>query len=743
MSDSSIRPENVDLIHFTEDAYLAYAMSTVTARALPSLADGQKPVQRRLLYAMREMGLLRSPKHVKSARVVGDVLGKFHPHGDSSAYEAMVRMAQDFSLRYPLVDGQGNFGSRDGDSAAAMRYTEIRLAPISDLLLAEVDEATVDFRPNYDGSLNEPSLLPARLPFLLLNGSSGIAVGMATEIPSHNLREVGEAAARLILDPKLPDSEILELIPGPDYPGGGQLVSSPETIRQAQLSGRGSLRIRASWTVETFAKKDWQLVITELPPGVSTAKVLAEIEVQSNPQLKAGKKSLTPEQATLKAAFLSQIDAVRDESGKAYAVRLVVQPKSRQQDPEALLRFLLVHTSLESNSSLNLTLIDHEGKAPCLGLPAILRQWVGFRLETVRRRSKHRLQKAEARIHLLEGRLRILLDIDAVIRVIREADDPKAELVRAFGLTEIQAEDILEIRLRQLARLASLELEKELAKLRKESAKLQSLLDKDSVLRKTVAMEIRADVALFGDARRTRIEPDTLKIEAAASPPGSDDPVTLLLSRNGWLRSRTGHRLELRNLAFREGDALLASFEVRQCDHLVILDNRGRAYSVPAVNIPGGRGDGIPATSQLELGKGATLATAAAGAPDSLWLFAGSQGYGFQTKLESLIGRNRAGKAFMTLQKDEPPLAPLQIPCGTSEAWVVLRSRKGRVLCLPLSEIKNIPRGKGVKLLHLENADTLAEWALLTEEGALGISAKKLESARGTRGGKGKLFRSV
>lgn len=741
MSEALELLQRVDLGEFAEEAYLAYAMSTVTSRALPALADGQKPVQRRLLYAMREMGLLRGPAHVKSARVVGDVLGKFHPHGDSSAYEAMVRMAQDFSLRYPLVDGQGNFGSRDGDSAAAMRYTEAKLAPIADLLLAEVDEGTVDFRPNYDGTLQEPALLPARLPFLLLNGSSGIAVGMATEIPSHNLSEVAEAVASLALNPKLSDEDLFELIPGPDYPGGGQIISSPEVIRQAYQTGRGSLRVRATWTVEHFAKKEWQLVITELPPGVSTAKVLTEIEAYSNPQVKPGKKALTPEQAAVKTAFLAQIDAVRDESGKKHAVRLVVQPKGRTQDPDTLARFLLAHTSLESNSSLNLTLIDLEGRAPCLGLPAILRQWVDFRLATVRRRTQYRLDKAEARIHILEGRMRILLDIDAVIRVIREADDPKADLIAAFGLTEIQADDILEIRLRQLARLAGIEIEKELAKLQKETAKLRNILEKETVLRKTVAAEIREDAARFGDTRRTRIEPETLKVEAAPAVLVGEDPLTVIVSREGWLRSRAGHRLDTSNLSFKEGDSGLAVFDVRQCDHLALIDDKGRAYSLPVVGIPGGRGDGIPASSQVEIGRGSRLAASAAGTPESVWLFAGDQGYGFQTQLKSLIGRNRAGKAFLTLQAGEEPLPPLLITAPETSPWIALRSRKGKTLVLPLSEIKELPRGKGVKLLQLDAGDTLAAWAVVGEEGALGLPLQKLETAKGARGSKGKLFR--
>ncbi len=743
MSDST---NNVltDLGEFAEEAYLAYAMSTVTARAIPSLADGQKPVQRRILFAMREMGLLKSPKHVKSARVVGDVLGKWHPHGDSSVYDAMVRMAQNFTLRYPVVDGQGNFGSLDGDSAAAMRYTEARLLPISDLLLSEIDEDTVDFQRNYDGTLEEPALLPARLPFLLLNGASGIAVGMATEIPSHNLREVGETAARLVLNPNLSDDDILSGIPGPDFPGGGQIISSPEVIRQAYLTGRGSVRVRASWAVETFAKKEWQLVITELPPGVSTASVLTEIESKSNPALKLGKKTLTPEQITLKNAFLSQIDQVRDESGKAYAVRLIITPKSKNQDPEELARFLLARTSLETNASLNLTLIDTAGKSPCLGVPAILRQWAEFRIQTVRRRTAFRLAKAEARIHILEGRMKILLDIDSVIRVIRESDDPKQDLMEAFSLSEIQAEDILEIRLRQLARLAGLEIEKELNKLQKEASKLRALLDKESLLRKTVAQEIQADTETYADPRRTRLEADE-RISESAVPVVSDAPVTLTVSRKGWLKSRTGHSQDTGNLAFKDGDALLASFAVKQNDALVLLDSAGRAYSLPAALIPGGKGEGVPASSQLDIQKN-PIQAALAGAPDSFWLVAGSGGYGFLTQLDNLTGRNKIGKAFLSVTEGETLLPPLRVPLSP-EDWattqIILVSEKGKVLVIPLSEVKELPKGKGVKLISLDENDRLLDWDILGESAAFGYPPEKLRTCLGSRGGKGKKLRKA
>ncbi len=733
---------STDLGEFAEEAYLAYAMSTVTARAIPSLADGQKPVQRRILFAMREMGLLKSPKHVKSARVVGDVLGKWHPHGDSSVYDAMVRMAQNFTLRYPVVDGQGNFGSLDGDSAAAMRYTEARLLPISDLLLSEIDEDTVDFQRNYDGTLEEPALLPARLPFLLLNGASGIAVGMATEIPSHNLREVGETAARLVLNPNLSSEEILSGIPGPDFPGGGQIISSPEVIRQAYLTGRGSLRVRASWTVETFAKKEWQLVITELPPGVSTASVLTEIESKSNPALKPGKKTLTPDQITLKNAFLSQIDQVRDESGKAYAVRLIITPKSKSQDPEELARFLLARTSLETNASLNLTLIDTAGKSPCLGVPAILRQWAEFRVQTVRRRTAFRLAKAEARIHILEGRMKVLLDIDSVIRVIRESDEPKQDLMASFSLSEIQADDILEIRLRQLARLAGLEIEKELAKLQKEATKLRNLLDKESLLRKTVAQEIQADTEAYADPRRTRLEADE-RITESAVPVVSDAPVTLTVSRKGWLKSRTGHNQDTENLTFKDGDALLASFAVKQNDSLVLLDSAGRAYSLSASVIPGGKGEGIPASSQLDIQKN-PIQAALAGTPDSVWLVAGSGGYGFQTQLDNLTGRNKIGKAFLSITEGETLLPPLPVPSSAEEqatTQIVLVSEKGKVLVIPLSEVKELPKGKGVKLISLDENDRLQHWDILGESPAFGYPLDKLKTCSGARGGKGKKLR--
>ena len=428
------------LATYAQRAYLEYALSVVKGRALPDVCDGQKPVQRRILYAMQRMGLGHgssgAPKPVKSARVVGDVLGRFHPHGDQAAYDALVRMAQDFSQRYPLIDGQGNFGSRDGDGAAAMRYTEARLAKITTLLLDEIDEGTVDFIANYDGSTEEPRQLPARLPFTLLNGASGIAVGMATEIPSHNLREVANACVAMVKNPRLSDEELLAYLPAPDFPGGGQIISGAADIAQAYRTGRGSLKVRARWVIEDLARGQWQLVVTELPPGVSTQRVLEEIEEITNPKVKTGKKALSADQTQLKASTLAVLDVVRDESGKEAAVRLVFEPKTRTVSQEELITQLLAHTSLETSSSINLTMVGIDGKPVPKSLRTMLFEWVTFRQSTIVKRSENRLSKVLDRIHILEGRQLVLLNIDEVIAIIRQSDDPKEALMLRFKLSE-------------------------------------------------------------------------------------------------------------------------------------------------------------------------------------------------------------------------------------------------------------------------------------------------------------------
>ncbi|MDE3011459.1 MAG: DNA topoisomerase IV subunit A [Pseudomonadota bacterium] len=714
--------ENLALAPFVERSYLEYAMSVVTGRALPDVCDGQKPVQRRILFAMHELGLYRPARHVKSARVVGDVIGKYHPHGDSAAYEALVRQAQDFTLRYPIIDGQGNFGSRDGDGAAAMRYTECRLTPIAELLLGEIGRDTVDFGPNYDGSFQEPRLLPARLPMVLLNGSSGIGVGMATEIPPHNLREVAAAAVALLRNPELDLDGLLAYLPGPDLPGGGQIISTPEEIRQAYASGRSSLRVRARWRVEDQARGQWRIVFTELPHGVSTRDVLEDIERLTNPRPKEGKKALSQDQANLKALMLGALETVRDESDKSAPVRLVCEPRSSRQDPEEFVQLLLANTRLESTLPINLVMLGRDGRPRQKHLREILQEWLDFRLVTVTRRTRHRLGEVDRRIHILEGRALALLNIDEVIRVIREADEPRSELMQAFGLTEIQAEDILEIRLRQLARLEAIRIEKELKELRSERKGLQRILDSRAALEKLVADEIEADAGTYGDDRRTLIEAVAAAVLVQSVP---DEPVTLTLSRNGWIRSRQGHGLDATQFGYKAGDSALAVMELRTVQHVLILDTQGRAYSIRAADVPGGRGDGVPVTTLIELQAGAKIAHALAALPETRLLVAGSGAYGFVTTAAEMVSRVRAGKAFMTLESDERPLVPWLL--AETDQEIAVLSEGGRLLLFPVSEMKEMPRGRGVILMGLEPGEKLLA--------AVAIDAKGLVVEGVARGG--------
>ncbi len=708
-------PDTQSLADFAERAYLDYAISVVKGRALPDLCDGMKPVQRRILFAMERMGLGNSAKPVKSARVVGDVLGKFHPHGDQSAYDALVRLAQDFSVRYPLIDGQGNFGSRDGDGAAAMRYTEARLTPFASLLLSELDEGTVEFGPNYDGSFEEPLRLPARLPICLLNGASGIAVGMATEIPPHNLREVAQAAVALMERPSLSLSELLQVLPGPDFPGGGQLISSAQEIEAAYASGRGSLKMRARWTIEELARGQWQLVVFELPHGVSSQRVLEEIEELTNPKIKAGKKSLSPDQQQVKQLVLGQLESVRDESGKDAAVRLVFEPRSSRLDRDEFARLLLAHTSLESSVSLNLVAVDGSGRPRSLSLLEMLQGWVDFRVETVRKRSQFRLGQAERRIHILEGRSIALLRIDEVIAVIRESEEPKPALMQEFGLSDLQAEDILEIRLRQLARLEAIKIERELSELRDKADKLRHLLDNERALRKAVSKEIADDAKTYGDDRRTLMKEEsrtTLEI------PVVDEPVTVVVSTNGWVRARQGHGHESSSFTFKTGDALYATFECRTTDALVALSSSGRAYSVAVSQLPGGRGDGAPLSSMIELETGSQLVHFVAGPPTQSLLIATRAGLGFVTRLDGMVGRNRSGKQFVGLEPGDSIALLRAIP--QDRASLAILSRKGRLLVCGLDEVKVLGNGgRGVALMELEGSDDVLVDAVMV--GSLGL----------------------
>lgn len=703
--------DDVPISLYAERAYLEYAISVVKGRALPDVCDGQKPVQRRILYAMRQMGLGHGNKHVKSARVVGDVLGKYHPHGDSSAYEAMVRLAQDFAMRYPLVDGQGNFGTRDGDNAAAMRYTEARLTPLAELLLSELDMGTVDFVPNYDGAFQEPAMLPARLPMVLLNGASGIAVGMATEIPSHNLREVAAAAVQLVRDPNLADDAILSCIHGPDFPAGGQIISSPRDLREGYLSGRGSIKMRARWTVEELARGQWQIVVYELPHGVSTRKILEEIDELSNPKVKANKKSLSPEQVQNKQLLLSVLDAVADESDKLQAVRLVFQPKSSRQTHEELINVLLAHTSLESSTPLNLTMIGLDGRPQQKSLPQIIREWVAFRLSTVRRRSQHRLTQVNDRLHILAGRMVVFLNLDEVIKIIRESDDPKAALIARFELSDRQAEDILEIRLRQLARMEGIRIEKEIKQLEKEAKDLTRLLSKDAALREQVASEIDADAQTYGDDRRTLIQ------EAQRVAPVNnviDEPVTVIVSRKHWGRTRQGHGLDLSALPFKDGDGLLAKYECRTTDHCIVICDNGRVCSIPVNQLPSGRGDGVPLATLIELASGAKIAHVICGKADQHVLIATAAGYGFSATLGDMVGRNKAGKQFINIEQ-EAILSPV-LYSPSEQSLIAAASSDGRLLLFLLSEVKHLQGGgKGVILMGLAEGETLAAASVINQ----------------------------
>ncbi len=735
---------SLPLAGYAERAYLSYAMSVVRARALPQVEDGLKPVQRRILHAMNEMRLAASAKHVKSARVVGDVIGKYHPHGDTSVYDAMVRVAQDFTLRYPLVDGQGNFGSRDGDGAAAMRYTECRLTPFAELLLAEIDRGTVDFTANYDGSMTEPQLMPARLPVVLLNGASGIAVGMATEIPPHNLREVAEAARLLIKKPEAMLEEVLAVLPGPDFPGGGQLISTPADIRDAYAGGRGSLRMRARWRIEELARGQWRVIVYELPHGVSVAQVLSEIEGLTNPQPRAGKKDVSQEQKNLKALVLGVLDSVRDESSDQQAVRIMLEPKSSRMAQEEFMAVLLAHTSLESSVSVNLTMVGRDGRPQQKNLLNILHEWIAFRFATVERRTRHRLAEVLRRVHILEGRMTVFLRIDEVIRCIRESDEPKPDLIARFGLTDIQAEDILEIRLRQLARLEGIRIEKELGELRTEHGQLSNLLDSRSEMTRLILKEINEDSKRFGDDRRTLMEAVTPISQGEMSAP--DEPVTVIISKNGWVRSRQGHGIDPAGITYKTGDFPWLLAETRTVWPLIVIDSNGRSYSVRVSDLPGGRGDGAPLNTMIDFQEGGKLALALTAAPECKYLVAGSGGYGFVSGVADMVARNKAGKAFLTLDKSEKPLPPAPVAGDTA----AVLTQEGRLLLFPLAELKEMAKGKGLMLIDLTKNDEVVAVAVTSGQALLiggsgrggkpvqqSLDVRAQEAFRGTRARRG------
>ena len=710
---SSSSEDSLTLGLYAEQAYLDYAVSVVRGRALPDVGDGQKPVQRRILYAMQAMGLQSGAKPVKSARVVGDVLGKYHPHGDQAAYDALVRMAQRFSLRYPLIDGQGNFGSRDGDNAAAMRYTEARLTPFARLLLEELDEGTVDFIPNYDGSHQEPQMLPARLPVMLLNGASGIAVGMATEIPAHNLREIAQACVALLKQPNTSDEALFEMVPGPDFAGGGQIITPAAEIAQIYQSGRGSIKARARWQFEEMARGQWQLVVHELPPGASCQRVLEEIEDLTNPKVKAGKKSLTPEQQQTKSQMLALLDAVRDESGKDAAVRLVFEPKTSKIDRDEFVNILLAQTSMETSVPINLVCIGTDHRPRQKGLRQALLEWIVFRTDTVLRRTQYRYDKVSDRIHVLEGRMLVYLNVDEVIQTIRESDEPRAALMKRFKLTERQADDILDMRLRQLARLEGIKIEQELSERRAEQEKLKELIDQPSALKRLIVKEIEADAKQYGDDRRTLIK---VAERAVMEVRVLDEPVTVIVSQKGWLRARQGHGHDASQFNFKASDDCYGVFECRSTDTLIALGSNGRVYSVAVSGLPSARGDGAPVTSMIDLAPGSQIEHMLAASAESRFLFSTEQGFGFIAKISDMVSRQRAGKQFITLEDKDALIRPVPVFEGTIN--LALMSTRQRLLVIPLDEVKTLASGgRGTILMGIDSPDKLAQCVPLSKAG--------------------------
>jgi topoisomerase-4 subunit A len=703
-------------------AYLGYAVSTVKARALPEIADGLKPVQRRILYAMGDTPG-GAQAFSKCARYVGEVLGKYHPHGDTSTYEALVHLAQPFSMRYPLIDGQGNFGSRDGDAPAAYRYTEARLSRYAELLLAEIGEGTVDFIKNYDGKFEEPVLLPARLPFGLLNGSFGIPVGFSTRIPSHNLKEVADAAAHVIKHPRAKLEDVLELLPGPDFPGGGRIISPPEEIRQAYETGRGSLLIRCKWQAEPLARGQWRIVVSELPHGVSVKQVTEEIEALANPRPSLGKKEVTQEQRRMKQFILDQVEGVRDESDRKSKLRLVIEPRTSRQNPEEMMAALLVHTSMESRYALNLTWLGLDGLPDTKGIVDILREWGEFRVSTVRRRTQFRLERVEERLHIVEGRLAAYAKIDQIIKLIRASEDQaeaKENLKSKYRLSEKQAEDIVNLRLGQLTKLDGVKLAEEEKALKAERKNLKSLLGDDKELKKLVVDELKEDAKKYGDERRTLIKSaERSQVERTVV----EEPITVILSQKGWIRARTGHALDLSSLSFKDGDALLQTLECKTTDAVIVLSASGKSFTIDAAAIPSGRGDGTPVNTLVNSSSD-DVVWMGSGDPARRLLMNSSAGLGFICKLGDLVTKTRQGKDFMKVEEG----ARAQPPPLVEHSYVAALSSDARLLVFPLDEVPERPNGGvGVQLLSVPEGEKLA--AVLTTNGkslvVSGIRRKK------------------
>lgn len=686
---------------YTEKAYLDYSMYVILDRALPQIGDGLKPVQRRIVYAMSELGLSAASKPKKSARTVGDVIGKFHPHGDSACYEAMVLMAQDFSYRYPIIDGQGNWGSTDDPkSFAAMRYTESRLKPYSKSLLAELAQGTVDWTPNFDGTMDEPLVLPARLPNLLLNGTSGIAVGMSTDVPPHNLREVSSALIQLIDNPKATVSQLMKNIKGPDFPTGGELVSPRADIKQIYSTGNGTLRLRAAYKMD-----QGDIVITALPHQISGAKVIEQIAAQIT-----GKK-------------LPQVTGIRDESDHEEPTRLVISIK-RGVDAGELMSHLFSTTSLERTVRVNMNVIGLDGRPKTYDLPGLLAEWLKFRRETVKRRLQHRLQIVLDRLHILDGLLIAYLSIDEVIRIIREEDEPKPVLMKRFKLSDVQAEAILNLRLRNLAKLEEMRIRGEQDELNEERDTLEKTLNSSARLKTLIKKEILEDTEAYGDDRRTLIVEREAAQALDETQLVASEPVTVVLSRRGYARAAKGHEVDAEALSYKSGDGFLAAARGKSNQLAMFIDSTGRVYSVIANTLPSARGQGEPLSSHFKPPDGAEFCGTMIGDPEDRWLFASNAGYGFVARLDDLVSRNKAGKAVLRVPAGGRAVVPAKIPDG-KECLVAAVSSIGRLVLFELEELPDLAKGKGIKLINIparkfkDGEEHMVAATLVPEDGSL------------------------
>lgn len=740
---------------YAEGAYLEYAMSVVKGRAIPSVEDGLKPVHRRILYSMFKEGMTFNALHKKSARVVGNVLGLYHPHGDQSVYEALVRQAQDFSVRYPLVDGQGNFGSRDGDTAASMRYTEAKLSAITQLYMEEIKDNCVDFLLNYDGTELEPKFLPSRVPFILLNGNPGIGVGMATEVPCHNLTEVVSAVIACLENEKITIDEIMNYIKGPDFPTRGEIISSKAEIKKMYMEGKGSIRMRSKYKVETEGK-NWKLVFYEIPYGVSAKKIMEEVDFIFNPEEKVKKdakgkdKKISPDQLAKKTLFTTSINKFIDSSDKDNPIRLVFEPKSNKQNPDELAQLLLGYTSLECNVAANFTVVGRDGRPTQKSLMEIIYEWIDFRLETIERRIKYRLQKIAERLHILEGRSIILNHIDEVIELIKTSEKPKEDLIAKYGLSEIQAQDVLDLRLRQLGRLELDSINKEMSELTKEKTDLEKIISSEKTLKRQMVKELKHDMEKFGDERVTEIIESAQKVNLSALEQRSakvvEEEITLAVSEKGWVKTFKGKKND-DEISFKEGDNLSYKFFCKNTDTLGIFDIEGKIYNYPLNEITK---EGTPILTLAQISTKVSLVCPVN--KDNKYLLAQDSGFGFIVNGENLLTRMKAGKEMVKIANDGKLLQPLSfgISEDMSEYRVAIITTENKVLIYKLSEISEIAKGKGITICGLSGdfkvknlkiiKDMKIEFSAINKKGKEeivkieGDNLKALEKGRATKG---------